>query len=201
MSRVFDTLDRLEEQSSRERSREVDVPADERMLAITKETGQLLNMLIRLRGAQNMLEIGTSAGYSAIWCAEAIGGRIVTIEQNPKKIRMAERNFEDAGVSDAISIREGQAAEILREMRAGGEYAEFFDIVLIDADKENVIEYFDAVLPMVSVRGVIVTDNMLYPEKYREEMARYAEYIRSTSNVRTVTLPVGNGEEITVKLG
>ncbi|RMW38046.1 MAG: O-methyltransferase, partial [Nitrosopumilus sp.] len=68
------------------------------------------------------------------------------------------------------------------------------------ADKENVIEYFDMILPMVSVGGVIITDNMLYPEKYREDMKKYALHIQANQDVRTITSPIGNGEEITVKL-
>ena len=62
------------------------------MLAITKETGELLNMILRLKNAKNMLEIGMSTGYSTIWCAEYIteqSGKIITIEQNPSKIKRA----------------------------------------------------------------------------------------------------------------
>ena len=72
--------------------------------------------------------------------------------------------------------------------------------MLIDADKENVIEYFDMILPMVSIGGVIITDNMLYPEKYHEEMKKYSAHIQENNDVRTITSPIGNGEEITIKL-
>ena len=203
MTDIFEVLGKLEKQSSLEKSREVDVPSDERMLAITKETGELLNMLIRMKNAKNMLEVGMSVGYSTIWCAEAISeinGKIITIEQNPKKIKKARENFQDANVADTITIQEGLAMQILREFSLQEKYREFFDFVLIDADKENVIEYFDMILPMVSVGGVIITDNMLYPKKYREEMRKYALYIQANQDVRTITSPIGNGEEITVKL-
>ena len=203
MTNVFDVLEKLEKQSSLEKSRQVDVPSDERMLAITKETGELLNMLIRLKNAKNMLEVGMSVGYSTIWCAEAISqnhGKIITIEQNPKKIKRAKENFQNANVTDSIIIQEGLAMQVLREFNLQEKYKEFFDFVLIDADKENVIEYFDMILPMVSVGGVIITDNMLYPEKYREDMKKYALHIQANQDVRTITSPIGNGEEITVKL-
>ncbi|RMW38956.1 MAG: O-methyltransferase [Nitrosopumilus sp.] len=203
MTNVFDVLEKLEKQSSLEKSRQVDVPSDERMLAITKETGELLNMLIRLKNAKNMLEVGMSVGYSTIWCAEAIsenGGKIITIEQNPKKIKRAKENFQNANVTNTISIQEGLAMQVLREFSLQEEYKEYFDFVLIDADKENVIEYFDMILPMVSIGGVIITDNMMYPEKYREDMKKYASHIQANHNVRTITSPIGNGEEITVKL-
>ena len=203
MTGIFDVLEKLEKQSSLEKSRQVDVASDERMLAITKETGELLNMLIRLKNAKNMLEVGMSVGYSTIWCAEAIrenNGKIITIEQNPKKIKRAKENFQEANVTDSITIKEGLAMQVLREFSLQEKYKEFFDFVLIDADKENVIEYFDIILPMVSVGGVIITDNMLYPEKYREDMKKYASHIQANQDVRTITSPIGNGEEITVKL-
>ena len=203
MTGIFDVLEKLEKQSSLEKSRQVDVASDERMLAITKETGELLNMLIRLKNAKNMLEVGMSVGYSTIWCAEAIrenNGKIITIEQNPKKIKRAKENFQEANVTDSITIQEGLAMQVLRELSLQKKYKEFFDFVLIDADKENVIEYFDMILPMVSIGGVIITDNMLYPEKYREDMKKYASHVQANLNVRTITSPIGNGEEITVKL-
>ena len=203
MTEIFDVLEKLERQSSLEKSRHADVPSDERMLAITKETGELLNMIIRLKNAKNMLEVGMSVGYSTIWCAEAISennGRIITIEQNPKKIKRAKENFQSAKVTEYITIQEGLAIQILREFSLQKKYKEHFDFVLIDADKENVIEYFDIILPMVSVGGVIITDNMLHPEKYREDMKKYASHIQANQNVRTITSPIGNGEEITIKL-
>lgn len=200
---IFEVLEKLENQSSLEKSRKMDVPADERMLAITKDTGKLLNMMIRIKNAKNMLEVGMSVGYSTIWCAEAIienDGKITTIEQNPKKIKRAKENFQNADVSDAITIQKGTARQILREFNLQEKYREYFDFVLIDADKENVIEYFDMIMPLVSVGGVIVTDNILYPGKYREDMKKYSAHIQASPNARTITLPIGNGEEITVKL-
>ena len=196
-------LDELETQSTLEKLRKTDVLAEDRMLAITKETGELLNMILRLKKAKNMLEVGMSVGYSTIWCAEAISeqsGKIITIEQNPNKIKRARQNFQKANVTDSIVIKEGLAIEKLRELNAQKEYRNFFDFVLIDADKENIIEYFDLILPMVSTGGIIVTDNMLYPEKYRQDMKKFSEYLKENPKLRTITSPIGNGEEITIKL-
>ena len=86
---VENVLNELEIQSSLEKSRKVDIIAENRMLAITKETVEMLNMILNLNNVKNMLEVGTSTGYST-WCAEAISdnlGEIITIEQNPNKIR------------------------------------------------------------------------------------------------------------------
>jgi predicted O-methyltransferase YrrM len=201
--RIAGILDELEEISMMEKSRRVQVPAEERMLAITKETGELLNMILRMTKAKNGLEIGMSTGYSTIWCAEAIrenAGEILTIEKNAHKIKRAKENFEKAGVSDIINIKQGMALEILKEISKQKEFLGFFDFVLIDADKENVIQYFDLVFPLVKVNGVIVTDNMLYPEKYREDMREFSEHVKKNLKVKTITSPIGNGEEITIKL-
>ena len=200
---ISKVLDELETQSDLEKSRRADVPHDDRMLAITKETGELLNMILRLKNAKNMLEVGMSTGYSTIWCAEAISmqsGKIITIEQNPSKIKRAKENFQKAGVLDTITIKEGLAMQVLTELSLQQRYKNFFDFVLIDADKENVIEYFDLILPMVSAGGVIVTDNMLYPEKFRQDMKKFSDYLRQNPKLRTITSPIGNGEEITIKL-
>ncbi len=200
---ISNILEKLEEQSSLEKTRKVDIPQQDRMLAITKETGELLNMILRLKNAKNMLEVGTSAGYSTIWCAEAISensGKIITIEQNPDKIKRANDNFQKAEIADNIIIKEGAAINILKKLNIKVKNQNFFDFVLIDADKENIIEYFDLILPMVAIGGVIITDNMLYPEKYRQEMKKLSNHIKKNPKVRTTTSPVGNGEEITIKI-
>ena len=201
---ISNMLEKLEGQSTLEKLRKVNIAPEDRMLAITKETGQLLNMILRLKNAKNMLEVGTSTGYSTIWCAEAIceqSGKIITIEQNPNKIKRAKENFQKAGIAaDAITIKKGSAMQILRELNLQKEYRDFFDFVLIDADKENVIEYFDLILPMVPAEGVIVTDNMLYPQKYRQDMGKFSEYLGKNPKLWTMTVPIGNGEEITIKL-
>jgi len=203
MNSIYKVLDELETQSTLEKSRKEDIPHEDRMLAITKETGELLNMILRIKNAKNMLEVGMSTGYSTIWCAEAIAeqsGKIITIEQNPNKIKRAKENFQKAGVIDTIIIKEGLAIQILTKLNLQQKYRDFFDFVLIDADKENVIEYFDLIFPMVAVGGVIVTDNMLYPENFRQDMKKFSDYLSKNPKLRTITSPIGNGEEITIKI-
>jgi predicted O-methyltransferase YrrM len=200
---ISKVLDELEAQSILEKSKKTEIPPDDRMLAITKETGELLNMVLRIKNAKNMLEIGMSTGYSTIWCAESISeqsGKIITIEQNPNKIKRAKENFQKAGVTDTITIMEGLAMQILTELSLKQKYEKFFDFVLIDADKENVKEYFDLIFPMVSIGGIIVTDNMYYPEKFRQDMKKFSDYLKGNPKLRTITSPIGNGEEITIKL-
>ncbi len=201
--RVQEILNELETQSTLEKTRKIDVMPVDRMLAITKETGEMLNILLRLNNTKNMLEIGTSVGYSTIWCADAISdnaGKIITIEQNSKKTKRARENFQKAGIANTVTIREGQALEILKELNKQEKYQNYFDFVLIDADKENIKEYFDLIFPMVTIKGVIITDNMLYPEKYRTKMKKFSENLKTNLNLVTITSPIGNGEEITIKI-
>ena len=136
-------------------------------------------------------------------CAEAISdnlGEIITIEQNQNKIKRAKENFQKSELLDRISIKEGLAIKILKELNSQEKYHAFFDFVFIDADKENIIEYFDLILPMVSTYGIIVTDNMLYPEKYRPDMKKFSDHLKTNPRLITTTSPIGNGEEITIKI-
>jgi predicted O-methyltransferase YrrM len=157
--------------------------------------------VLRGVGAKNALELGTSTGYSTLWIAAALlentkNPKILTIEKNPAKIVRAQHNFRRAGVLRYIDIRQGHILGVLAAMPK----KETFDFVLIDADKENGRAYFDLVLPLLRVGGIIATDNMLYPAKYRKIMKKYSDYIFKNTHVRTVTLPIGNGQEITVKI-
>ena len=193
-------LERLNTVSKLENSRAVRVPAGELMSAITWETGEFFNIMLRAMGARSALEIGMSTGFSTIWLAEAVmetGGRVTAIEMDDKKIRRASDNFEDAGVRDIIDIAQGRALDVLEDLRGS---SPVYDFVLMDADKENVPRYFDMVLPMVRKGGIIATDNMLYPERFSDMMGEFGRLVRQNASVRTVTLPIGNGEEITVKL-
>jgi len=70
----------------------------------------------------------------------------------------------------------------------------------LDADKENLPEYFDLAISIVKKGGVIVTDNVLYPEEYRPSMSKYIEHIRKKDSVQSVTVPIGHGEEVSLKI-
>jgi caffeoyl-CoA O-methyltransferase len=200
-SRIRRVISRLDEQSNRERRGEADVAPGQEMLAITADTGAFFSILLKAIRAKSVLEIGTSAGFSTLWFAEAVmsntkNGRIVTIEANSKKVERASSNFQQASVGRLIEIIERSALDALPKLRGRSK----FDFVFIDADKENIIEYFDLALPIVRVGGIIAADNMLYPEHYRPDMERYARHVRSKPNVQSVTVPIGMGEEVTIKL-
>ena len=200
---ILTVLKKLEKRSSLEESDQIDVNHDDRMLAITEDTGQFYNLFLKAIKAKKVLEIGTSVGYSTIWFADAIienGGRIITVEQNPSKIARAKANFKEAKVDTIIENLQGQAIQILNDLsKKIKTEQEKFDFVFLDADKELNIEYFELVLPMVKVGGVIGTDNILYPEKFRPIMEKFVKHVKSKPNIQTFTLDLGNGEQLTIK--
>jgi caffeoyl-CoA O-methyltransferase len=197
-SRVRSVIFRLSRQSNRERSGEVEVAPNQEMLAITTDTGTFFSILLKAIKAKRILEIGTSSGFSTLWFADAMGknrtSRVITIEMNPLKVEWALKNFKEAGLDKVIEIRQGIALDVLHKLKGK------FDFVFLDADKENIIKYFDLVLPMVRIGGIIAADNMLYPEHFRPAMIKYARHVRRKSNVQSITVPIGMGEEITIKL-
>ena len=140
-ARALAVLARLEEQDARER--EQDVPRQLRLRQVSPEVGRFLHTLVLATRPASLLEIGTSGGYSTIWQATAArrtGGRIVTLEIDPVKVRAARANLEEAGVADVVSLVEGDASAYLRERR------EPADFVFLDAEKEDYLSYLELVV-------------------------------------------------------
>jgi predicted O-methyltransferase YrrM len=214
--KILHVLNRLGEQSKLEHSGESKVLPEDEMLAITPDTGRFFKIILNAMHAKRILELGTSVGYSTLWFADAViqngitkaegSNPIITIDINHSKIEKATKNFHDAEVNSLIKVVEGSAMNILQEMSNnfhGGQCQKtdgLFDFVFFDADKENLRDYFDLVIPMLRVGGIVATDNMLYPEDYRPLMLNYASYVRSKPYIQSVMVPIGNGEEITIKL-
>ncbi len=128
---------------------------------VAPNQGKLLHLLATIRGARSILEIGTLAGYSTIWLARALppGGRVVTLELDPRHADVARANFAIAGLSDAIDLRVGRALDTLPQLAA--EKAAPFDLTFIDADKVNIPEYFAWALRLSHIGSVIVVDNVV----------------------------------------
>src|SRR5262245_26766886 len=130
-------------------------------IAVRAECGRLLFMLAVMVRARLVIELGTLGGYSTIWLARAMapGGRLITIESEPKHADFAQRQFEHAGVSDRIEIRPGAALDVLPQLRR--QLApETVDLVFLDAIKAEYPDYWRLVRPMIKVGGLIVADNV-----------------------------------------
>jgi predicted O-methyltransferase YrrM len=128
---------------------------------VTPNLGKFLFLLARLQGAKQILEFGTLGGYSTIWLARALppGGRLITLEADPKHAEVARANFARAGLSDVIDLRVGLALELLPQVAA--DMRAPFDLVFIDADKPNNPEYFARSLELCRTGSLIVVDNVI----------------------------------------
>jgi predicted O-methyltransferase YrrM len=140
---------------AREEARTAGLPGIE----VPTELGTLLGILARAVGARKILEIGTLGGYSGTWLARALvpGGKLITLEVDPHHAEVARRNFERAGVADRVTIRLGPALETLPDLQSEAP----FDLIFIDADKDNYPSYLDWALALSRPGALIVADNVL----------------------------------------
>jgi predicted O-methyltransferase YrrM len=128
---------------------------------VTPPLGKLLHVLARAHGARNILEIGTLGGYSTIWLARALppGGRLITLESEPKHAEIASANIARAGLSSVVELRLGRALDTLPKLAAEGRGP--FDLIFIDADKPSNTEYFAWALWLSRPGTVIIVDNVV----------------------------------------
>jgi predicted O-methyltransferase YrrM len=165
-----------------------------RMLNITSDTGRLLWILVRLVRPRHILEIGTSNGYSTIWLADsarAIGARVATLEIDPAKATLARAHLARAGLADVVDVIEGPATASLARL-AGP-----FELVFLDADRESYLTYLEALLPKMPSHALLVADNAV---SHAAELTDYLERLRTDPDFFAVTVPVGKGESIALKL-
>ncbi|MCB9654404.1 MAG: O-methyltransferase [Deltaproteobacteria bacterium] len=172
-------------------------------IAVSADVGRLLALLTRTTGARRALEIGTLAGYSAIWIARALasGGRLTTIEGVAAHADFAKTQFERAGVSDRVDVVLGSALETLPGL------AETFgprslDFVFIDADKREYPAYWNAVRPLMASSGIVVADNVLgagswwiddEANAYRAGVDELNRMVASDPDFEAVALPLRQG--------
>jgi len=128
-------------------------------IQVTPTQGRLLEILARMLGARAILEIGTLGGYSTLWLARGLapGGRIVTLEAEPKHAEVAHATFRSAGIADRVSLRLGKASQTLPALVAEAP----FDLIFVDADKPSLPEYFQWSLKLARPGSLIVVDNVV----------------------------------------
>jgi predicted O-methyltransferase YrrM len=128
---------------------------------VAPNQGKFLQLLARLRGARSILEIGTLGGYSTIWLARALppGGKLVTLEFEPKHAQVARKNISQASLADVVEVIEGPAQTSLKKLIAENHAP--FDFIFIDADKESYPQYFELALRLSAVGTCIVADNVI----------------------------------------
>jgi predicted O-methyltransferase YrrM len=138
-------------------SAEAGLPA----INVAPNQGKLLHLLARIQGAKTILEIGTLGGYSTIWLARALppGGRLVTLELDPKHAEVARANIARAGLTDVVDLRLGRALETLPKIESEGLGP--FDLVFIDADKPSNADYFAWAMKLTRKGSAIIVDNVV----------------------------------------
>jgi predicted O-methyltransferase YrrM len=130
-------------------------------IEVAPNQGAFLALVARIAGARRVLEVGTLAGYSAIWFARAVGnnGRVTTVELDPRHAALARENFDRAGVADRVDVEVGPALDILARLADQG--VEPYDVVFIDADKASLPAYLELSLRLTRPGSVIVGDNVV----------------------------------------
>jgi predicted O-methyltransferase YrrM len=154
----------LREDSILKDLREHTYDMEERAMQIAPEQGQFMQMLVRLIGAKNTIEIGVFTGYSSLAIALALpeDGRIVACDVNPQYTSVAEKFWVNAGVREKIDLRIGPAKDTLSELISHDGLANTFDFAFIDADKVNYDHYYEFCLQLVRPGGLITIDNVLW---------------------------------------
>lgn len=155
-------------------------------------TGAFLNMLVKIAGARNVLEIGTSNGYSGIWLAEALshsGGCLYTVESNKERFELARKNFKRAGLDTSIKQILGHAPEIFPQID------QRFELMFVDATKMEYKSYVEGLLPMLKSGGLIVADNAI---SHVDELVDFFEFLNKQKNLQNLLMPVDNGLMMTL---
>lgn len=158
--------------------------------------GRLLKLLAQLLGARRILEIGTFSGYSSLSMAEALpdDGILITCEIDPPAIEFARRYLSQSPHGKKITLREGPALETIKTLQGG------FDMVFIDADKLNYLNYYEAVLPLMRSGGLIAVDNVLWSgrvlnpvDDHDKAIHHFNETVIRDARVEQVMLPIRDG--------
>ncbi len=165
-----------------------------RMLNITRDTGELLAVLVKAMDAKRVLEIGTSNGYSTLWLAAAVqstGGTVTTVEQAELKIGMARANFARSSLGTRISLLHDDAGRVLKRCEDGS-----FDLVFLDSERPEYPGWWPDLRRVLRPRGLLVVDNAT---SHPEQMAPFVALVTADPAFTTSLVPVGNGEFLAVK--
>ena len=158
--------------------------------------GSLLRMLVQVSGARRVLEIGTYTGYSALSMAMGLpeDGRVITCDIDPEATAMARQYWEKSSHGEKIDLRLGPALETIESLEGP------FDFVFIDADKENYVNYWEAILPKVGQGGLIAVDNVLWSGRVLDPkdtldhaIVAFNRHVRYDDRVELVMLTVRDG--------
>jgi predicted O-methyltransferase YrrM len=190
--RVRSVLARLEEEDARERAE--GVPTEQRSRQIEPTTGRFLFAFVSHNAGCEVLEIGASRGYSTIWLAAAVrilGGNVLSLEHDAEKCEAWRRNILEAGLEEWAELLEGDAFELL------GRLEEPFDVVFLDAEKEDYEGLFALARSRLEPGAAVVADNVL---SHAETLAAYSAARQADRTLLSATVPLDRGLEVSTVL-
>jgi caffeoyl-CoA O-methyltransferase len=190
--RVRAVLERLEREDAEERER--GLPSTERSRAVTRTTGQFLFALVAPQWDCEVLEIGGSRGYSTLWLGAGVrylGGRVLSLENDPRKIEAWRANIAEAGLEEWVDLVEGDAMETIPAIN------DVFDIVFLDSEKEDYEELFQRTREKLESGALVIADNVL---SHQETLGAYSRARQSDPTLQSVTVPLDRGLELSVIL-
>ena len=190
--RIRAVLERLEAEDAKER--EEGVARELRARQVARSTGQFLFALVAPQWDCEVLEIGGSRGYSSIWLGAGVrnlGGRVLSLESDPAKVEAWRRNVAEAGLEETVELMDGDAFETLPQIQ------DVFDVVFIDAEKDDYEQLFRLARDKVEPGGLVVADNVL---SHVETLGAYSEARQADPTTESVTLPLDRGLELSVIL-
>lgn len=174
-------------------------------MMVGRVEGKFLEFLVRSTSAQLVLELGTFTGYSSISMARGLTGtgKVISMDVNPDTTAIARRYADEAGVADRIDYRLGQALDALPSLDGP------FDLIFIDADKSNYVNYYEALLPKLAANGLLIADNTLWSGRVVDEEAdettrviqQFNDRVRDDPRVEQVLLTVRDGMLLVRKTG
>jgi predicted O-methyltransferase YrrM len=191
-NRVRAVLARLEQEDADERAH--GLPPEQRSRAVAPTTGRFLFSIAAPQTDCQVLELGGSRGYSSIWLAAGVrhlGGRVLSIENDPRKVEAWRRNIADAGLEDWADLIEGDALEAVPAID------DVFDIVFLDAEKEDYEQLFQLARTKLEPGALVIADNVL---SHEEKLGAYSEARRADPTLESVTVPLDRGLELSVIL-
>lgn len=178
---LFDTLAELEMRAAKQP-------------VMDPDSAKFLSILAISNKAKTIVEVGSGVGYSTLWLAYAAsiaGGKVITCEIDPAKAEETRTNLTKANVTNYVEILVGDAREVLRQR------SEPVDLLFIDGEFGQYETYFDVVYKRMNVGSMVVADKIVAHEN---DLADYTTYVQNHPNLESVTVPLGQGLEITVKI-
>lgn len=169
---------------------------DEFLLSVGEDVAFFLHDLVTASGAQRIVELGTSYGFSTLFLANAArltGGQVITIDVADYKQASARESLSRAGLGEHVEWRLGDALEILAELEGP------IDFVLLDIWKDLYIPCFEAFYPRLAHRALVAADNMIYPEIYWEAGREYQSRVLAKPDMQSLLLAIGHGIELSTR--